>query len=223
VEWYCQQQEKTGIMLSQVFSDFPIVLRDEIENLGFQRFYRSNEMLIRKEERLRTMMILLEGCVKIFQENEQGKEFVIGYLKAGDNIAGAISDDSPDEQKKSLVSCLAIEPTRVLLLSFSTKDMLARKHDHWYKYILKSAVTQYKFYNDIVDSVVFQTLDQRIDYFLRKLSQTKQTTILNISHQEIATSLNSSREVVSRHLKRMELHGRLKLGHSIIRLVPGCD
>ena len=45
---------------------------------------------------------------------------------------------------------------------------------------------------------------------LRSQDNSLNSKILNLTHQEIATDLNSSREVISRLMKKMEENGRLK-------------
>jgi CRP/FNR family transcriptional regulator, anaerobic regulatory protein len=105
-------------------------------------------------------------------------------------------------------------------LSFQDKDRLAGKYDEWYSYILESSVMHYKVYMELVDSIAFRNLDDRIVFFLQRLSQARESTLLQISHQEIADGLNSSREVVSRLLKKLEMEKKISLGHNSIQLLP---
>ena len=54
-------------------------------------------------------------------------------------------------------------------------------------------------------------------YLKRYMEQTGKKN-LDISHQQIADDLNSSREVISRLLKKMEQRGRVKLHRNMIEL-----
>ena len=54
-----------------------------------------------------------------------------------------------------------------------------------------------------IDAIAFSNMDERLEFYLQK--QVKQFgPILKLTHLEIANDLNSSREVISRLLKKME-------------------
>ncbi|MBS1600785.1 MAG: Crp/Fnr family transcriptional regulator [Bacteroidetes bacterium] len=203
-------------MINQVFPSFEKELIDDIEKLSSARFYNTGEILLRKSDTVRNITIILQGSAKAFQSDDAEGEFVIAYLKAGNSFGVSISDDSPETAKRALISIAAIEPTHVLQMSFADKDMLARKYDRWYKYILQTSVQYYGFYLDLIDSIAFRKLDERIEFFLKRFSEVKNSNTLQISHQEIAKSLNSSREVISRLLKKMEDRGKIKMSHNTI-------
>jgi CRP/FNR family transcriptional regulator len=69
-----------------------------------------------------------------------------------------------------------------------------------------------------IDGIAFQRLDDRLEKVLKTKSETIGSNMLVITHQELATELNSSREVISRILKQMERRGMLKLGRNKIEL-----
>jgi CRP/FNR family transcriptional regulator len=68
---------------------------------------------------------------------------------------------------------------------------------------------------EVIDQVAFRSLDERLVLYLEKQFRA-QGPELRATHQEIATDLNSSREVISRLLKRMEKEGMLALSRHII-------
>ena len=70
-----------------------------------------------------------------------------------------------------------------------------------------------------MDSIVFMKMDQRILKYLQKASEALQTKIINITHQEIANDLSTSRVVVSRLLKQLENEGTVKLYRNRVELL----
>ncbi len=66
--------------------------------------------------------------------------------------------------------------------------------------------------------MVFKKLDERILSYLQKQSLAKQSTRLAISHEDLAKEMGTSREVISRVLKRMEEEGKIYLAHRMITL-----
>ncbi|HRI21768.1 MAG TPA: helix-turn-helix domain-containing protein, partial [Panacibacter sp.] len=69
-----------------------------------------------------------------------------------------------------------------------------------------------------IDTITFSNIDQRLLFYLnRQMSELGSN--LRLTHQEIADDLNSSREVISRSLKRMEAKNLLLLHRNSIELL----
>ena len=69
----------------------------------------------------------------------------------------------------------------------------------------------------LVEEVAFGRLDSRLARYLLNRCDAQQR--VQTTHQALATELGSSREVISRVLKEMELQGRLELQRGSIRLL----
>lgn len=205
--------------LSPAFPDFSKELLEALLAVCSYKEFRPGEYMVKKGQLIRSVHLIVTGFAQIIQEDQEGNQFVIAYLKPGNSFGVSISEDSPEKMKMAVTSIVALEDTCVYTLPFSEKDRLAKIHDRWYKYILQTAVVYYSFYLDLVESIAFQQMDTRISYFLDRLQKARGTKELNISHQEIAQGLNSSREVVSRLLKKMEMTGRIRLGHGTITIL----
>lgn len=74
-----------------------------------------------------------------------------------------------------------------------------------------------------MEAVAFQPIDRRLAGYL--LTHADATDDLHATHQDIAVELGSAREVISRHLKRMESQGLLRLQRSTISICnrPGLE
>ncbi|MCB1760611.1 MAG: Crp/Fnr family transcriptional regulator [Gammaproteobacteria bacterium] len=68
-----------------------------------------------------------------------------------------------------------------------------------------------------MEQVAFQPVERRLVSYL--LHQSGDGGVVRKTHQEIAVELGSVREVVSRHLKRLEARGLLRLGRSTVELL----
>ena len=64
---------------------------------------------------------------------------------------------------------------------------------------------------DTIDSVAFFRMDKRLLQYLRDKAKINQNEILQITHQEIAYDLHTSRVVISRLLKTLEMDGKISL------------
>jgi CRP/FNR family transcriptional regulator len=55
-----------------------------------------------------------------------------------------------------------------------------------------------------VDQIAFQKLDERLIAYLKEKSKQSGSRLINLSHQQIADELATSRVVISRLLKKLE-------------------
>jgi CRP/FNR family transcriptional regulator len=69
-----------------------------------------------------------------------------------------------------------------------------------------------------IDSVAFRSMDERLEFYLKRAKEVSGKNILDVSHQQIAQELNSSREVISRLLKKMEQRGMVQLHRNAIEV-----
>ncbi|WP_295388768.1 Crp/Fnr family transcriptional regulator [uncultured Thiodictyon sp.] len=70
-----------------------------------------------------------------------------------------------------------------------------------------------------LEELAFRPIDRRlVDFLLLNTGQGPAATI-TATHQEIAVELGTAREVVSRHLKRLEAAGLVRLGRASIELL----
>jgi CRP/FNR family transcriptional regulator len=58
-----------------------------------------------------------------------------------------------------------------------------------------------------IDNIVFNNMEDRLKKYLRDKAWITKSATLNISHQDIANDLHSSRVVISRLMKKLEIEG----------------
>jgi CRP/FNR family transcriptional regulator, anaerobic regulatory protein len=208
-----------SLLIDNAFPSFDVALKNELASRGVLRLYKKGEIFVQTGKTIHQAYIILDGCVKVYREHESGGQFLLAFFTASKGFAVSLCDDSPAEFKQSKVTLSAIENTHVLCLSFASKDLLVKKYDQWYKYVLNTSVTYYEFFIKLVDNIAFKKLDFRIDFFLQGFSVIANSKILNVSHQQIATELNCSREAVTRALKVMSDAGKIVLKHNEIEIV----
>jgi CRP/FNR family transcriptional regulator len=62
-----------------------------------------------------------------------------------------------------------------------------------------------------IDHIAFRNMDERLLFYLKRHRETLKTDILTLSNTEIAQELNSSREVISRLMKKLAEKGMIRL------------
>jgi CRP/FNR family transcriptional regulator len=72
---------------------------------------------------------------------------------------------------------------------------------------------------NVIEILTFSNKDTRLLEYIKKEAQLKRTDTLATTHQHIADDLGSSREVISRLLKKLETEGVVKLAQGSITLL----
>jgi CRP/FNR family transcriptional regulator len=67
-----------------------------------------------------------------------------------------------------------------------------------------------------MEELAFRPVERRLVTYL--LARTRPGETLSVTHQEIAAELGTAREVVSRHLKRFEGAGLVRLGRGTLEV-----
>ncbi|MCK7556011.1 helix-turn-helix domain-containing protein [Chitinophaga sedimenti] len=80
------------------------------------------------------------------------------------------------------------------------------KYKGWQHFIIKGWRARYEELLYTINDIAFRNMDQRLESYIE--GQVKRMgRHIRLTHQEIASDLNSSREVISRLMKKMEKNG----------------
>lgn len=174
--------------------------RDVLEH-GTIKEVKAGSVLLRLGETIRSTILILDGVVKLYREDDEGKEFFIYHLSAGQ--ACSLSMVCAARHETSEVLAKALTDATILTIPLDYMDQWMRQYRSWYQFVVNSYRARFEELLKTIDAIAFTNMDERLEHYLKK--QVAQLgPQLKITHQEIATDLNSSREVISRLLKKME-------------------
>jgi CRP/FNR family transcriptional regulator len=189
-------------------------LLQEISDHSEVKEVEAGEILIRTGQHLTSAIIVLRGAIKIYREGEEGGEFFLYYLNPGQ--ACAMSMSCLRHQEQSQVMGMAIEDSEVLMVPMMKINEWVRQYQSWQEFVINSYRNRFEEVLAVLDSVAFRGMDERLEFYLIKESKRIKGNNLTVSHQAIANDLNTSREVVSRLLKKMEQRELLELHRNSI-------
>lgn len=203
--------------LDQHFPQFEPALKNIlVENVVLKEF-GIDEVLMRKGQFFKSTMLLARGLIKLYRQGEDGNEFFMYYIKPGE--ACALSIICAARQEASEVMAKTVEPTTVLMIPIQLMDTLMKTYTSWYYFVLDTYRQRYEELLSMIDNIAFKSMDERLEFYLKNQQKQLSTKEINLTHQQIANDLNSSREVISRLLKKMEQRGLVKLGRNTIELL----
>lgn len=205
----------------QMQSQFPLLnemeLLEELSEHAIERTFEHGEVIMRKGQYMKYIPLILSGSVKVLREDDQGNEILLYYLEGGNSCAMSITCCMKEE--KSKIQALTEETASILLVPTEQSNVWMRKYSSWRDFILMSYSTRLDELLFALDAVAFLSLDERLLTYLRVRSEKLKTNEFEITHHEIAKELNSSREAISRLLKKLETLDKVKLGRNKVKLI----
>ena len=210
------------MILSKVLADnFPMLEEPELINqilkVAHIRVVEEGELLIDIGETIENMPLLVEGSIKIIREDEDGHEMFLYYVNAGNTCASSLT--STIANHKSNIRAIVEERATFLAIPTKYVDEWMVKYKSWRHFIINTYNVKFEEVLKVVDLLAFKKMDDRIVNYLHEKAATHHSNKVQLSHQEIAYDLNTSREVVSRILKQMEKAGHLKIGRGQLELL----
>ncbi|WP_268036685.1 Crp/Fnr family transcriptional regulator [Algoriphagus sp. PAP.12] len=163
---------------------------------------------------IKMVPVVLEGSIKIMRMDEDGKELFLYYLDAGETCALSLTCCSAS--KPSEIKAVVEEPTVMLGVPIAVHEQLSDEFKQWKDFVSSTYQSRFQEMLIALDAVAFKRMDERLmRYIVTKMKQHK-TNELHTTHQEIATELGTSREVISRLLKQLEKKKWIELGRNVI-------
>jgi CRP/FNR family transcriptional regulator len=203
--------------LANYFPHFEPELQEKITKNGMLKKFKAGEIILRNGEYFKQTLLVTAGVIKLYTEGEEGEEFFIYHLEPGQ--ACSLSFVCATRNRKSDIQAIALEDSEAILIPIGLMDDLMRNYKTWYYFVLETYRNRYHELLDVIRSVAFNSMDERLVYYLSKQKNATGNSTLHITHEQIASDLNSSRVVVSRLLKQLENNGKVKLHRNSIELL----
>lgn len=203
--------------IKKTFPSFSSELVKDVEiNASIQSF-ETDTVIIRTGQYIKNTVLVISGKIKVYREDENGGEFFMYHLQPGQ--ACAISMICAIKNEKSQIMAKVVEDVELIMVPLPLMDKWMMEHRSWYEFVIGSYRGRFEEVLEVIDNVAFRAMDERLEFYLKRHAAVCGCNELKLSHQEIATELNTSREVISRLLKKMEQRGLVTLYRNNIELL----
>ncbi len=209
-------QQDTKEVIKEKFQHLEESLVAEMSQESVIRSLAEGEDVLQTGQFIRSTILVSDGLLKVYREDEEGNEFLMYYLEPGD--ACALSMMCTVRNDRSGIMARAVVPSEVILVPAHLTEVWLGKYKTWNHFVISSYRQRFEELLQTLDSVAFQALDERLLFYLRRYEQALGKEV-KLSHQQIAEELNSSREVISRLLKKLEQRGVLRLHRNAIEII----
>jgi CRP/FNR family transcriptional regulator, anaerobic regulatory protein len=204
--------------VKELFPSFEKELISDIEKEADIREVKAGDVLMSMGKYIKHTMLVLKGTIKIYRNDDEGGEFFMYNLSPGQ--ACAVSMICATRAETSQITAVALEDSTLLIVPLTAMEKWMAKYKSWYEFVVNTYRDRFEELLIVIDQIAFRSMDERLEFYLKRQSKNASLRVINISHQQIATDLNSTREVVSRLLKKMEQRGLIKLNRNYIELEP---
>ena len=205
---------------------FSRVAQGDLEQIAshlIERRYPRNTTIVEEGLPGDYMYILRDGRVKVTKLSEDGREKIPDFLEAGSFVGEmALLERGPRS-----ASVKTLSPVRVLALSRTDFIALLRKSPDLALAVIQELSRRLRSVNEQASSLSFQRVKERTQGLLVRLAKHEDArdgrcVTPALTHQQIADMVGTSRETVTRIVKRLKSEGWLEQNGKQYR-VPSPD
>ncbi len=198
------------------FSTTPEI-NEKLLDYGVTKTFSEGDIILNENAYIKTIPIVLSGSIRVMRTDEDGREILLYYIKAGEScimsFLGGLHHDT------SKVKAIAEENTEILFVPIDKVSELIKEYPKWLDYIFRLYHKRFEELLEVVNAVAFKKMDERLLNFIRKKCELTKSHTLYVTHEQLANELGTARVVISRLLKQMEEEGLVNLGRNKITLV----
>lgn len=182
-------------------------LRQAFAEEGVIMDFESGQEILHEGQSVKMIPLVLEGLIKVYTRNEE-RELLLYYIEPRESCVMSFLAGIKNQPSK--IFAITEKPTKVILLP-------SRKVEIWIYQFPALNTLFYDLYNvryseliDTLNQLIFQKLDARLFDYLKEKGRVNSSRLLDLRHREIALELGTSREVVTRVLKKLEKEGKIR-------------
>lgn len=204
-------------ILEKFKNTFEPQLLVEFKSVAEEVTVKAGDVILDYGQIVRSMPIIASGTVKVSRMDDQGREILLYYVNAKESCAMTFTCCM--EQFPSEIKAIAEDDVVMLSVPITVMDTWLMKYSTWKSFVMGTIRDRFNEMLNTIDQIAFQKLDERLKYYLQQKAKHTGSKLLNLSHEEIARDLATSRVVISRLLKKLENDDLLLLYRNQIKLL----
>ena len=189
----------------------------KLYEFGIQKNYEAGSIILNENAHIRSIPIVTKGVMKVIRLEDDGREILLYYIKAGESCIMSFLGGMHNETSK--VKAEVEEDAEILFLPMDKVALFIKDYPEWLDYIFRLYHKRFEELLEIINAIAFKKVDERLLNLLKTKSEMTKSQTLLITHEQLANELGTARVVVSRLLKQLEESGQLILGRNKIQLL----
>jgi CRP/FNR family cyclic AMP-dependent transcriptional regulator len=194
-----------------------VLAEDELHALAahaLKRAFPRNAIIVNEGDRTDTLYVILEGRVKVYTGDADGREVVLSTHGPGEYFGEMVLDEGPRS-----ASVMTLEPSRFLVVSKADlKDFLLR-NPPFAVHLIEKLIDRVRQLTQNVKSLALMDVYGRVARLLLELAREDHGKLVvgeKLTQQDIASRVGASREMISRILKDLSAWGYITVEKKLI-------
>lgn len=188
-----------------------------IAQLATTRSMPANSIVVNEGDQTNSLYIILSGKVKIFLNDEDGKEVTLAIQESGDYFGEMVLDGG-----RRSASVMTLERCLFSIIQKHDIEKYLRQNPDVALGIIRQLIGRIRTLSDNVRSLALLDVYGRLRKLLLDLAEEslgKRVIKEKLTQQEIANRVGASREMISKILKELTVGGYIKIEKKVITIV----
>ena len=176
--------------------------------------YDKNAIVVAEGEFTKLLYVIISGKVKVYLNDENGKELVLDSKGPGEYFGEMVLDDGPRS-----ASVVTTEPSTFAVLSTTVFKGLLARHPEIALIVIKNLIRMARGLDENVRSLAMLDVYGRVSRMLLDLAVEKGEMLVipeKLTQQEMANRVGTSREVINRILRDLTAGGYIRVEEKTI-------
>jgi len=187
-----------------IFSGLSQADLELLEHHMVKRSFQKNTIIINEGDEANSFFIIIEGAVKIFLSNEEGKEIIINAQGPGDHFGElALLDDAPRS-----ASVITTEKSVIGVISKEDFHRVLANNTDLSLNLIRELTRRVRLLSDNVRTLALMDVYGRVAKILLDMARDENGKMVinnRPTQQDIANHIGASREMVARILKDLTI------------------
>lgn len=166
-------------------------------------------------DRVEATALLISGVVRVYKIGETGREITL--YRFGNGSSCILTANAILSQNTFPAIATVEQDAEAVMIPANVFRDWVKRYDLWRDFVFDLLSQRLSTVMAVVDEVVFHRMDRRVANLL--LKRGKEENPIRITHQEIASELGSSREVISRLLEDFISESSIRSGRGVIEIL----
>jgi CRP/FNR family transcriptional regulator, anaerobic regulatory protein len=198
-----------------ILSDGANELVREFKHAAFLARIPAGSDVFFEGDRVDALALLISGVVRVYKIGENGREITLYRFGLGESCV-LTANSILSLQSFPAIATVEQDAEAVMIPADTFRDWV-RRYDVWREFLFNLISQRLSSVMEIVDEVAFRRMDTRLASFL--LDRGRIQNPIQMTHQEIAAELGTSREVISRILEDFADYGIVGISRGRIEIL----
>jgi len=189
--------------------------KNEFQRSAFLAQIPAGRDVFLEGDRIEAIALLISGVVRVYKIGETGRQITL--YRFGNGSSCILTANAILSQNTFPAIATVEEDAEAVMIPAGVFREWVKRFDFWRDFVFDLLSQRLSTVMQIVDEVVFQRMDRRVASLM--LNRGRSENPIRITHQEIASELGSSREVISRLLEDFIAEGSIHAGRGSIEIL----